>query len=271
LPSFAYEPGARVLASGGATQVEGSAGGGVVPWAVISGYAQEGEWSAETFATRLKTDNYFFEANGVNFSFSNRLELSVAKQSLDISYLSSRLSLPDNSLNQTIYAAKYRLTGDLIYGTWPQLSLGIQHKKNTNFLIPSLVGAQDDKGTDYYLAASKLWVDGISGYPVLVNGTLRRTEANQLGLLGFGALDSSPDIYFETSFGIMPSRQFMIGADYRQKPDNLGFAEEQDWYDIFIAWFPNKRVSLTLAWADLGDVATIPNQDGLYFSFQGSF
>ncbi|PKI11350.1 DUF3034 domain-containing protein, partial [Shewanella sp. 11B5] len=29
----------KVIATGGATTIEGSAGGGIVPWAVINGYA----------------------------------------------------------------------------------------------------------------------------------------------------------------------------------------------------------------------------------------
>src|SRR5438874_9832371 len=33
----------RLLATGGATQIEGSAGGGIVPWAVLSGYATRSE------------------------------------------------------------------------------------------------------------------------------------------------------------------------------------------------------------------------------------
>ena len=34
----------RLLATGGATSLEGQAGGGIVPWAVLAGYAEEGEW-----------------------------------------------------------------------------------------------------------------------------------------------------------------------------------------------------------------------------------
>lgn len=35
--SYAYDVGSRILATGGVTQVEGSAGSGIVPWAVLSG------------------------------------------------------------------------------------------------------------------------------------------------------------------------------------------------------------------------------------------
>ncbi|HIQ51993.1 MAG TPA: DUF3034 family protein, partial [Pseudomonas pachastrellae] len=32
------DTGGRLLATGGVTNIEGSAGGGIVPWAVLSGY-----------------------------------------------------------------------------------------------------------------------------------------------------------------------------------------------------------------------------------------
>jgi hypothetical protein len=55
------------------------------------------------------------------------------------------------------------------------------------------------------------------------------------------------------------------------KPNNLGFAREQDAYDAFIAWAPTKHVSLTLAYVSLGDIATFKNQRGAYASLQAGF
>lgn len=62
-----------------------------------------------------------------------------------------------------------------------------------------------------------------------------------------------------------------FGAEYRHKPDNLGFATENDWWDAFVAWVPDRRVSVTAAWTDLGDIAGLEDQRGLYLSLQGSF
>ncbi|HEY3056713.1 MAG TPA: DUF3034 family protein, partial [Thermoanaerobaculia bacterium] len=42
---------ARLLATGGLTQIEGSAGGGIVPWAVLSGYATEDQNGGTGFLT----------------------------------------------------------------------------------------------------------------------------------------------------------------------------------------------------------------------------
>ena len=47
--------------------------------------------------------------------------------------------------------------------------------------------------------------------------------------------------------------------------DNLNLGESH-WKDIFVAWFPNKNINLTLAYVDLGRIATINNQTGWYLS-----
>ena len=52
------------------------------------------------------------------------------------------------------------------------------------------------------------------------------------------------------------------------KPDNLRFAHEHDWYDVFLAVFLNKHVSATLAFVGLGSIATSKPQNGIYFSLQ---
>ena len=41
--------------------------------------------------------------------------------------------------------------------------------------------------------------------------------------------------------------------------------------DVFVGYFPNKHVSFVLAYARLGEIATLANQNGTYLSVQGSF
>ena len=67
------------------------------------------------------------------------------------------------------------------------------------------------------------------------------------------------------------SRNVAIGAEYRQKPNNLGIAKEDDWADLFVAWAPTKHVSLTVAYADLGNIVIKDKQRGLYASVQVGF
>lgn len=66
----------------------------------------------------------------------------------------------------------------------------------------------------------------------------------------------------------MLSRRLIVGGEYRFMPDNLGFARQDDWYDLFVAFAVNEHLTLTAAWADLGSIATFDRQRGLYLSIQ---
>jgi hypothetical protein len=271
-PMLASADAGRLLATGGATSLEGSAGGGVTPWAVLAGYGERGEWGGDVFATRVETGDYRLDVAGVAVAFDNRLELSFARQRFDLGTLARDLSLPENSLSQDIFGAKLRLFGDLVYDRLPQVSLGVQHKRQKDFLIPSLIGAQRDEDTEAYLTASRLILAGAFGYNLLLNGGVRYSRANELGLLGFGGdRRDSRSLLKEGSAAVLFNPSWALGVEYREKPDNLSFAGESDWADLFLGYFPNKRLAVVLAYARLGEIATLDNQDGLYLSVQGSF
>ncbi len=262
----------RLLATGGATQFEGSAGGGLVPWAVMSGYGTGEQNGGTVFLTRIDTGDYTLEAAGLAYTFGNRLELSYARQRLGLGELQRRLALPTGGFNADVMGAKLRLRGDLVYTRGPQLSLGVQHKRLLDFAVPGAVGARDDRGTDLYLAASKLFLAAADGRHLLVNATLRSTRANQAGLLGFGGdRRAARSLVLESSVAVMLDPHWAIGMEYRQKPDNLRFAREDDWKDAFLAWFPNKHLAVVAAYVDLGSIATLERQRGAYLSVQASF
>lgn len=262
----------RLLATGGASSLEGSAGAGITPWAVLAGYGERGEWGGDVFATRVETADYRLDVAGGAVSFDNRVELSYARQRFDLGTLARDLSLPQNSLSQDIFGVKVRLFGDLIYEQLPQVSLGIQHKRQKDFLIPSLVGAQRSEDSEGYLTASRLILGGAFGYNLLLNGGLRYSRANELGLLGFGGdRRDRHSLLKEGSIAVLLDRHWAVGVEYREKPDNLSFAGESDWADLFVGYFPSKNLALVLAYARLGEIATLDNQNGAYLSLQGSF
>ena len=125
LTSQLYAADGKLIATPGISQIEGTGGGGFVPWAHLD-------------------------------------------------------------IKQRVLGVKARLYGDIVYSRFPQISLGIQHKKLDDPTVAFLLGADDDSGTDIYLSASKLHLGAIAGYNWLWNVTARSTEANQTGLLGFG-------------------------------------------------------------------------------------
>ncbi|MGK9065406.1 DUF3034 family protein [Stutzerimonas chloritidismutans] len=272
LPLLANAGQGRLLATGGATSLEGAAGGGITPWAVLAGYGERGEWGGDVFATRVETGDYRLEVAGAAVAYGNRLELSFARQRFDLGTLARDLSLPENSLSQDIFGAKWRLFGDLVYDRLPQVSLGVQYKRQKDFLIPSLIGAQRDEDAEAYLTASRLVLGGAFGYNLLLNGGVRYSRANELGLLGFGGdRRDSRSLLKEGSVAVLFNPRWAVGVEYREKPDNLSFAGESDWADLFVGYFPSKRLALVLAYARLGEIATLRNQDGVYLSVQGSF
>ncbi|MBV2129036.1 DUF3034 family protein [Arsukibacterium indicum] len=264
LPAMATA-GSKIIATGGVTNIEGNAGGGIVPWAVINGYASSDEWSATAFASRVNVDDFSLNSGGVAFSFDNRWEFSYARQRFALESIGG-------SLSQDIFSVKYHLAGELLYTAMPQISIGVQHKRNLDFGLPEAVGAASDKGTDVYLAASKVLFNQVAGRNLLLNGTLRASKANQTGLLGFGSADNNNyQLLFEGSAAVLLNYNLAIGIEYKQKPDKLAFAAEQHWRDIFIAWFINKNVSLTGAYVDLGDIAGQGSQTGYYLALEATW
>lgn len=253
----------KLIGTAGLNTIEGTGGGGIVPWATLSGYDSRDEISANAFYTQVNVDDFRLDVLGASLSLYDRVEFSVAQHRFDVEPLGAEIK-------QNIYAVKYRLYGDVVYSDWPQISVGLQHKELDDGSIAAAVGADDaDSGTDFYIAATKVHLGGFFGYNTVWNTTLRATNANQTGLLGFGHVDDDDyEIMFEGSFGILFSRHLAVGVEYRQKPDNLGLGED-DWKDFFIAWIPSKDVNVTLAWAELGSIAGIPDQNGLYLSING--
>lgn len=262
----------KLLLTGGVSQVEGSAGGGLTPWAVIGGYGTQDEIGANAFYTHVSLPDYHLDDVGALVGFYNRVEVSFAQQRFNTEQVGGALGLGNGfTFRQNVFGVKVRLFGDVVLDqdSWvPQVSVGIQHKKNDQAAVLKFVGAKSDEGNDYYINATKLFLS----QSLLVNATVRFTKANQIGILGFGGdKNNSYKPEFEGSVAYLLSRNWAIGAEYRQKPNNLGIAKEDDWYDAFVAWAPTKHVSVTLAYADLGNIVIKDNQRGLYASVQVGF
>lgn len=257
--------GSRLLATGGVSQIEGAAGGGLSPWGVLAGSASEGELAATAFISTAPLSDYTLTAGGIGLNVHDRLELSLAHQHLALDTLGGRLE-------QQIAGAKLRLFGDLLYHPWGVWSLGVQHKRLDDGSLPRVIGAHDVQGNDIYLSGSKLLLAAMAERNLLLNLTLRSTSANQGGLLGFGGdREGGRSLVAEGAAGIFLTRRWVIGAEYRQMPDNLSFAREDDWRSLYSAYFFSPHLSLTAAALDLGSIAGLGRQRGGYLSIQLAF
>lgn len=267
----------KLLATGGVSQVEGAGGGGITPWALISGYGTRDSWGANAHYTYISTQDYKLGSYGVAIGIADRLELSFANQE----FKGSLAPLDKLNIKQDIVGLKYKVLGDAVYeqDVWvPQVAIGIMYKKNKGVRgLEALgvtnvkqLGAKNDSGYDYYVSATKLYLE----QSLLLNATLRATRANQMGLLGFGGdRNDSTRLMPEFSAAYLINRQLALGAEYRRKPHNLGVDDEKAYYDAFLAWFPTKNFSVTAAYANLGDITVFnpKKQKGLYLSVQAGF
>ncbi len=262
----------KLLLTGGVTQVEGSAGGGLAPWAVIGGYGTRDQIGANAYYTRVNLSDYNLQSYGALVGIRDRVELSVSRQAFDTEAVGTALGLGRGfTIRQDTYGVKVKLAGDAVLeqDQWmPQIAVGVQHKRNDQGGLLAAIGAKSASGTDVYVSATKLYL----AQSLLLNATVRMTKANQFGILGFGG--DRHDRYkpqFEGSAAYLLNRNLAIGAEYRSKPDNLNIAHEDNAWDAFIAWAPVKHVSLTVAYVDLGNIVIRDNQRGWYASLQVGF
>lgn len=268
----------KLLATGGVNQVEGAGGGGLTPWALITGYGTRDSYGANAHYSYLETQDYSLDSHGVAIGIADRVEFSLANHE----FKGTGAALNGIKIKQDILGLKVKLVGDAVYDqdSWiPQIAIGLQHKRNKGIkgleglgiTKATNLGARRNEDTDYYVSATKIFL----AQSLLVNGTVRFTRANQFGLLGFGGPNKDKyEPQFEGSLAFLINRHLAIGAEYRDKPRNLPIDDEKAAYDAFIAWFPIKNVSLTAAYVHLGDIVKAFNttqQKGPYVSLQIGF
>jgi hypothetical protein len=255
------------------TQIEGQAGGGIVPWGVLS----EGEPTVSL--TWVETGDYTLSSVAIQASLAKwfkqlPVELSYARQTFDTG------SVGLGKVDVDVFGGKLKLHGMNDGYWWPALAVGLQFKRtNADDDFLDRVGA-DDSDVDFYLAATKrLRLSG--GKKLWLNATLRGTKANQIGILGFGSRsENSYKAQLETSVAFSINKKTMVGFEYRMKPDNeIGQMKEDDWWDIFFAYTLSDNFSIVAAYADLGDIAAEATADddygsdqrGLYLQIQANF
>jgi hypothetical protein len=222
--------------------------------------------------------DFDFKSYGVGFGLFDRVELTIARQDFE----ATATALDGVSVSQDIFGLKVRVLGDAVYeqDTWmPQVAVGVQFKRHRGIedagplVSVEQLGADDEDGTDFYVAATKVLLD----QSLLFNFQLRYTKANQLGLLGFGGDREdgySPEV--GASVGYLLTRKIAVGAEYRGKPHNLGADDESAAWDAFVAWAPTRNVSVVAAYLNIGSVlapvtSVTSDQTGLYLSLQAGF
>ncbi len=263
-------------ANAAVTNIDGQAGGGIVPWALLS--------SGPTVAyTHIETQNLGINSLAINTSFANRVEVSYARNMLNDN--GSALGNSNNTDNVDNFGIKVKIND--MSDSMPQFAVGAVYKKVSgnlydNVLSPAL--GVNNSSTDLYGAASK--IVNIGGKNVLLNGVLRATKADELGLLGFGGgstpgAPSGYKIVPEVSAEVFAAANVVVGAEYRKMPNfsvagaTDGILHPNSAYDFHVVYVANKTFTLTAAYANLGEVAPAVNgtnrQNGLFLQGQVNF
>jgi hypothetical protein len=262
----------------GFTDLDGAGGGGLVPWATITGYGTDQSWGANAHYTVVPLNDFRFQSYGVAVGALDRIEASITEDHFD----ATSTLLNGVSVEQQVYGVKVKLTGDAVYDqdSWaPQTAVGIEYKHNTGIsgasglTSPRQLGAEGDSGTDFYLSATKV----LLAQSVLLDLTLRYTKANEFGLLGFGGdLDRGRSLEPEATIAYLVSRTVAVGAEYRARPRNLSVDDERGAWDAFAAWTISRHISVVAGFASLGSILSpvtqvSRSQGGAYVSLQAGF
>jgi hypothetical protein len=269
----------KILLTAGFNDYEGAGGGGLVPLAFVTGYGSSDSWGANAHYTGILLKDLRVDAYGVAAGLFDRVEISYAHHELEV----ESGALDGLGVSDDVFGLKLRLVGDAVYNqdSWvPQVAVGAQYKDHggiddaagvglPGLTSPIQLGAEDDSGIDYYVTATKVFL----AQSLLFNLTLRYTEANQFGLLGFGP---DKEVVPEATVAWMLNRKLAVGAEYRDRPDNLAVDDESEAWDVFLAWTPTHNISLVAAYLNIGSVLApvtgdTGDQDGAYLSLQVGF
>ena len=268
----------KLLLTAGFNEADGAGGGGLVPFAFVTGYGTDESYGANVHYTYAPLRDFDFSSYGIGVGLFDRVELTFARQDFE----ATDTALDGVSVSQDVFGLKVRVFGDAIYSqdTWmPQIAVGVQFKRHRGIedagglVSVKQLGAQDEDGTDYYVVATKVLLD----QSLLLNLQLRYTEANQLGLLGFGGdRDDGYSTEIGASVGYLLTRKLAMGAEYRGKPHNLNVDDESGAWDAFVAWAPTRNISIVAAYLNIGSVlapvtGVKHDQSGPYLSLQAGF
>ena len=97
---------------------------------------------------------------------------------------------------------------------------------------------------------------------VLTPNAIAGLIANRLDLMGPSFIVDAACA--STLIALDAATRELLGSDVLE-------ASEDDWFDFFAAYAFNDHVTLTAAYADLGSIATLEDQRGLYLSLQLGF
>jgi hypothetical protein len=131
-----------------------------------------------------------------------------------------------------------------------------------------VASGSDESAFDFYVVATKLVTQ--LPRPVLLSGGVLETKEQVTGVFGFN------DDYDTTVFAnidVLPVSSAAVGFEYKQGASFDGF-KNADYWDVHLAWFANKNLTLAGAYVNAGDEKSsskVGLGDGVVLSAQYAF
>lgn len=160
----------------------------------------------------------------------------------------------------------------------PAVTAGAHYKYNddvheidrdTGGVLRSL-GYNDNDGVDFTLTATKTLT--CLPRPVMVTAGARASKGAQLGYLGF---TDDYLVTFEGSVLMLATDRLAVGAEYRQKGDDLdeipGLINKEDsWWDVHAAYILNPNAEIYATYGNAGHVLNHSDENlwGLVFKYE---
>ncbi|HIG78962.1 MAG TPA: DUF3034 family protein [Cycloclasticus sp.] len=268
---------------------EGVGGGGIVPGAYRVNPPKNGETFGKPAISNwdligLNESNDNLYTNGITISFLDRYEMGYVLEQIDFRRVRATLLKATNGTmdvkRNTIYMHNVHFKTVLAHETdkLPAFAFTAEFKynetideqnRNINHALNDL-GFDDNVGIDLDFSVSNTNTSML-GYPVVFHGNIRLTKGHYLGLLGFS---DNYTANAEASIAIIPTQTFGYGFEIRQQNDkfkaissDLDMKEDAFW-DVFVTWMPNKKLSFAAAFTRFGNIV---DKDVDFFVFNAKY
>lgn len=252
-------------------QLEGSGGVVLTEMAYLVNPGEGEEWyGLPSFSVAtLLANNKSLDLATVSETLFKRLELSYSIHRFNIGDWASDVGAPTSNNNIYMHNFNARVAllneGQVEQAAWlPALTFGFHYKRNITIEsfnrdlggTMGVLGVKDKDGEEYTLTATKM-IEGLMPNPLVISATVRNTDAVHVG---WGGFTEDRDFLFEGNIAYFLMPNLIVGAEYRQKADNLNFhvpnavEREEDWWSIAVSYIVNEHWNVTGAYANLGTV-----------------
>ncbi|MDD5155126.1 MAG: DUF3034 family protein [Candidatus Omnitrophica bacterium] len=191
---------------------------------------------------------------------------------LEISYGYENIAWEDHpTFHKNNLGAKLLLLEENSFNTElvPAFSIGTIYKTTGNKALRKAgLNALRASGQDWYAVATKTITQ--LPVPVIVSGGVLSTQEYVTGVLGFS---NKRKLTGFANIDLVLPRGFVIGYEFKQGA-RFSAVQNANYWDVHLAWMPNKDLTLIAAYADTGDYAGSTRQGlgkGFVLSAQYAF